>query len=46
MVRFRNLIVHEYETVDPALLYALATERLHDFRRFRDECDHFLEAQE
>ncbi|MEA2110149.1 MAG: DUF86 domain-containing protein [Pseudomonadota bacterium] len=39
MVRFRNLIVHRYEEIDPGLLYNLATERLGDFRKFRDEID-------
>jgi uncharacterized protein YutE (UPF0331/DUF86 family) len=39
MVRFRNLIVHEYESIDPDILYGLATSRLADFRRFRDELD-------
>ncbi len=39
MVGFRNLIVHQYEQVDPALVYELATRRLDDFRKFRDEID-------
>jgi uncharacterized protein YutE (UPF0331/DUF86 family) len=39
MVRFRNLIVHQYEQIDPRILYRLATEKLDDFRRFRDEID-------
>ncbi len=39
MVRFRNRIVHEYEAIDPAILFAIATEHHLDFRRFRDEID-------
>ncbi|MCK4378777.1 MAG: DUF86 domain-containing protein [Deltaproteobacteria bacterium] len=39
MVRFRNLIVYQYEEIDPGLLFNLATERLDDFRKFRDEID-------
>ncbi len=39
MVRLRNLIVREYEHIDPRILFHLATERLDDFRRFRDELD-------
>jgi uncharacterized protein YutE (UPF0331/DUF86 family) len=39
MVRYRNLIVHEYERIDPDITYALATQRLADFRAFRDEID-------
>lgn len=34
MVGFRNLIVHQYEVVDPELLFELATKRLDDFRLF------------
>jgi len=39
IVRFRNLIVHQYEEIDPSILYDLATNRLDDFRKFRDEID-------
>lgn len=39
MVRFRNRIVHEYTTTDPAIVYKIATESRQDFRRFRDEID-------
>lgn len=44
MIRFRNLLVHQYETVDPLILHAIATTRLEDFRRFRDEIDAALGA--
>lgn len=37
MVRLRNVIVHQYEEIDPAILYSLATTKLSDFRRFIDE---------
>ncbi len=39
IVRFRNLIVHEYEEIDPRLLFTLATTRIDDFLAFRDEID-------
>ena len=39
MVRFRNLIVHEYARIDPAVLYDIVTNRLDGFRAFRDEID-------
>ncbi len=39
MVRFRNLIVHQYEEIDPEILYSIVSEKLDDFRRFRDEID-------
>lgn len=39
MVRFRNLIVHQYEEINPELLYTLVTKKLSDFRQFIDEID-------
>jgi uncharacterized protein YutE (UPF0331/DUF86 family) len=39
MVRFRNLIVHQYQEIDPAILYDLATNHLDAFRQFRAEID-------
>ena len=39
MVGFRNRLVHEYEVIDPNILFTAATEHLKDFRRFRDEID-------
>jgi len=45
MVGFRNFIVHEYEQIDPQITYALATEKLKDFRAFRAEMDALMEAE-
>ena len=39
MVGFRNILVHEYCTVDPEILYKLGTEHLKDFLDFRAEVD-------
>jgi uncharacterized protein YutE (UPF0331/DUF86 family) len=39
ITRFRNLIVHQYEEIDPAVLFDLSKKRLGDFRKFRDEID-------
>lgn len=39
IVRFRNLIVHQYEEIDPQILYQTATQKLGDLRRFRNEID-------
>jgi uncharacterized protein YutE (UPF0331/DUF86 family) len=39
ITRFRNLIVHQYEEIDPVILFDLAKNRLVDFRKFRDEID-------
>lgn len=39
ITRFRNLIVHQYEEIDPVILFDLSKNRLDDFRKFRDEID-------
>ncbi len=39
MVRLRNIIVHEYEQIDPEILFSIITTRLDDFTKFRDEID-------
>jgi len=41
MVKFRNLIVHEYEEIDHKVLYDVIVNRLGDFDMFRDEIDAF-----
>ncbi|MCK4960392.1 MAG: DUF86 domain-containing protein [Planctomycetes bacterium] len=39
MVRFRNLIVHQYEEIDPAILFGIVNKKLDTFRQFRKEVD-------
>ncbi len=39
MVRFRNMVVHQYEEIDSAVLFDLVKNRMGDFRKFRDEID-------
>jgi len=39
MIRFRNLIVHQYEEIDPAIIFNIAKNELDSFRQFRDEID-------
>ena len=39
MVKFRNLIVHQYEEIDPAIIYDIIKNKLDNFRQFRDEID-------
>jgi len=39
MVRFRNLIIHQYEEIDPAIVFDIAKNQLNAFRQFRDEID-------
>ncbi|MFP4511270.1 MAG: type VII toxin-antitoxin system HepT family RNase toxin [Spirochaetota bacterium] len=39
MVRMRNLIVHEYDSIDPAILYDAVTQHTSDFLSFKAEID-------
>lgn len=39
MIGFRNLIVHQYEEIEPEILFDIATNKLDDFRRYRNEID-------
>lgn len=39
MVRFRKLIVHQYEEVDPEIIFSIAKNKLDAFRQFRNEID-------
>ena len=39
MVRLRNLIVHEYDTIRPEILYPLLKDHLGDFLEFRNAID-------
>jgi uncharacterized protein YutE (UPF0331/DUF86 family) len=43
MVGFRNIVIHEYESVDPAIVEAIADRHLEDLRSFgRRVADAFL----
>jgi uncharacterized protein YutE (UPF0331/DUF86 family) len=39
MVKFRNLIVHQYQEIDPEIVFDIAKNKLESFRQFRDEID-------
>ncbi len=39
MIKFRNIIVHQYEEIDPEIVYNIAKNQLGSFRMFRDEID-------
>jgi len=39
MVKFRNLIVHQYEEIDPAIVFDIAKNKIGLFRKFRGEID-------
>ena len=37
MVRFRNLVVHQYDSIELGILYSLVQNNLDDFKKFIDE---------
>ncbi len=37
MVRFRNLVVHNYDSIDAGILFAIVNNNLNDFKSFVDE---------
>jgi len=39
MIKFRNFIVHQYEEIDPEIVFNIAKNQLDKFRSFRDEID-------
>ena len=42
MTGFRNVVVHEYARIDPAIVVRILRERLADFRRFEAEALNWL----
>ena len=36
MAKFRNVVVHQYEAVDPEIVIAILRKHIDDFRSFRD----------
>ncbi len=41
MVRFRNLVVHNYDSIDPVILYDIIQKHLTDFKNFTDEIKNY-----
>lgn len=42
MIGFRNLLVHEYEAVDPSRVYQYLQDNLNDFDRFFEQIAQYL----
>ena len=42
-VGFRNVVVHEYESIDWNIVYAIAQHHLHDFSEFAEAIVSYLE---
>ncbi|GMT39388.1 MAG: hypothetical protein IEMM0001_0123 [bacterium] len=43
-IGFRNIAIYEYEKMNWAIVYAIATERLSDFKEFIQSISHLLDG--
>ncbi len=44
MAKFRNIVVHHYDKIDPAIVVAILTKNLEDFNRFKNAMISYLKA--
>lgn len=44
MSKFRNIIVHQYEKVDPEIVIEILRKNIDDFQRFSDEIVEYLKS--
>jgi uncharacterized protein YutE (UPF0331/DUF86 family) len=46
MAKFRNIIVHHYDKVDPAIVIGILHNNLEDFNRYKNDVILYLKGQE
>lgn len=46
MAKFRNVVVHQYETIDPAIVVSILHKNLGDFEQYKKRIIKYLSAQE
>jgi len=46
MAKFRNVVVHQYEKIDPAIVVSILQNNLDDFEKFRKAIAKFLAPSE
>jgi len=46
MARFRNVVVHQYETIDPAIVVSILHRNLRDFEKYKKAIIKYLSSQE
>lgn len=44
MVRFRNIVVHDYEKIDPDIVVGILQRHLEDFSQFKDTIVNFIKT--
>jgi uncharacterized protein YutE (UPF0331/DUF86 family) len=45
MARFRNVVVHQYEKIDPAIVISILRKNLVDFEKYRKAITQYLMSQ-
>lgn len=45
MVRFRNLLVHNYDSLDASIMYDIVSKRLDDFKQFTEAVRNYENRQ-
>lgn len=46
MAKFRNIVVHQYETIDPAVVVSILHRNLDDFETYKKAIINYLSSQE
>ena len=46
MARFRNVVVHQYETIDPTIVVSILHRNLRDFEKYEKAIIKYLSSQE
>ena len=44
MAKFRNVVVHQYEKIDPEIVVAILNKHLPDFQKYRDSLAAYLKS--
>lgn len=44
MAKFRNIVVHQYEKIDPTIVITILSKHLSDFLRFKDAIIEYLKS--
>lgn len=46
MAKFRNIIVHTYDKIDPEIIISILSKNLKDFDRYKNAIIHYLKTKE
>lgn len=46
MAKFRNVVAHQYETIDPTIVVSILHRNLHDFEKYKKSIIKNLSSQQ